>query len=778
MVFHGSELSIGVILATWLVWIGAGSRLGAFLVEHSKYTKYTVHLLALSAASITLTIPATTVFMRGVRALFNVLPGAYLSLQDMTIASFLLMMPTCVLLGMQFVLLSRVWRESDQKEDTTGAAKTYVGEASGNMLGGLIFVLLIVRNLNAIQSAVSVAILMPVTILLITRNSVSTPGRFRWLLLAMLGLAVIIFPFLDDVDEWTHRVQWQIFSPQHHLIETHQSKYGTISILQRENQFSFFQSGHLVFSTAGPKTAHPELENQDAILFAHFSLVQHETPKRILLIGGGLRGVLDEIAKHPVEHIDYIELDEVLTKAAKPYISPKILQTLSDQRVRLIHTDGRLFVKTAQMKYDMIVVDVPDPATAVLNRYYTREFFREAEALLYPDGVLVISATSTPDLRGLAVANRNTTLYHTLASVFERVAVVGEQFLLYFATNSSTQVSLDAPTLQARYQARNIHSEGFSEQYYHTLLQEAQLRRVNWIVHYHGRSSRAHLEGPMAVPLVSADLIEQGREIAELPPVNPRYFINSDFKPIGYYYTAMYLEDLTRADNGEMLNRLLTVQAEWLPAIFCLPLFITAGLRIATRRQKERGDTHFAVLFSVFITGFSTMTLQTALIFAFQSVYGFVYEIIGIIAALFMLGLAMGAFFASKYIAKKANINTLAKIQLLIALFAGGIGIALPGAAGVQSPDIIFALFSLLTFIAGVINGVNFPLSVACSMILIRRVEKSTGVVYSLEVFGACVGATLASVLIAPIWGISACCWIASAANGAAFVSLMVSRRS
>jgi spermidine synthase len=596
--------------------------------------------------------------------------------------------------------------------------------------------------------------------------------------LALLGFTILSLPFLDDLDEWSHRVQWQIFSPQHQLIETHQSKYGTISILQRTGQYSFFQSGHLVFSTAGPETADIGLEDQDAILFAHFSMVQHQNPRRILLIGGGLRGVLNEIAKHPVESIDYIELDEVLTRSARPYVAPETRKALADQRVHLMHTDGRLFVKTAQTRYDMIIVDVPDPATAVLNRYYTREFFQEAAALLHPDGVLVIGVLSTPDLRGLAIANRNATLYHTLASVFEYVLVGGEQFLFYFASNASGQISVDALTLEARYAARNIQAEGFSAQVYHTLLQEAQLRRVNWVVRHHGRSERAHLEGPGAVPLVPASVSEGNRALEHLLPLEQRFFINSDLKPIAYYYTVMFLEDITRVTHRETLKQFLQVQPVLLIAILGAPLLVTVGLRMGTRRQRERIDSHFAVLFSVFTTGFSTMTLQIALIFSFQSTYGFVYEIIGIIVALFMLGLALGACFTHRYVADKTNINTLAKIQLLIALFAGGIAVMLPVVAKLHSPAMIFTLFSSLTFIAGVINGVDFPLSAACGMRMLRRAEKSAGVVYSLELFGACMGATLASVLVAPVWGIVACCWIAGVANGTAFITLMVSRRS
>lgn len=775
MVFQGSELSIGIILAAWLVWVGVGSRIGAGLAGR---TDHPARLMALTTAALAVIIPATILLMRASRAFFGLIPGAVLSLHELFITSFLLAAPACLLIGMQFVLLARLWRERDGKEDTSGAAKTYVGEAAGNMLGGLLFTFVMVRNLNAIQSAVVIAIVMLIAALLLAWKPFRPARRFTWVLLALLAGAMIGFPFLGRLDDWAYHMQWRIFSPQHRLIETRQSKYGTISILKLADQFSFFQSGHLVFSTAGAETANPELENQDAVLFAHFAMVQHQNPRHILLIGGGMRGVLAAIARHPVERIDYIELDEALTGAARAYLPPATRQALADPRVRLIHTDGRLYVKTAPARYDMIIVDVPDPATAVLNRYYTIEFFQEAQALLNPDGVLVLNATSTPDLRGLAIANRNTTIYHTLTAVFDIVLVAGEQFLFYFASNSADQVSVDAPTLMARYTARNIQVEGFSAQVFPTLLQENQLRRVNWVVRHHGRSDTAHLLGPPAAPLFLPDIRAQQQAAAQLPLVSQRYFINSDFRPIAYFYTVMFLEELTRAGQGQLLLQLLQAPQAGLFALLFTPLLVTAGLRLRTRRQAERKETHFAVLFGVFTTGFSTMTLQIALIFSFQSIYGFVYEMIGVIVALFMTGLALGAFFTNRLVVDKTNINTLAKIQLLIAVFAAGIAIGLPGIAALQAPDATLILFSSLTIIAGVINGVSFPLSTACSMRLIRRPEKSAGVVYSLEVFGACVGAVLASVLAAPVWGIAICCWLACAANGAAFAALTISRRS
>jgi spermidine synthase len=774
MVFQGSELSIGIILSAWLFWVGVGSHLGASLVDRLGRP---LLLLTLSAVGIVLTLPATILFIRGLRLAFTGLPGSQLSLFDMTAASFLLTAPVCLLLGGQFVLLSRVWRESDEVQDATGAGKTYVGEAVGNMAGGLLFTFLIVHLLNSFQSAFLIALVMLAAIIFLIRNHFPQFKRFRLVFAGLLLVPSIAFLYLDDLDDWAYKLQWQYFMPHHELVETHQSKHGTISVVKREEQYSFFQSGHLVFSTAGPRAETAELEEQEAVIFAHLAMVQHENPNRVLLIGGGMRGMLSEVIKHPVEKIDYIELDEMLTSAATPYVSPATLIALSDPRVHLHHTDGRLFVKTSQEKYDLIIIDVPDPATAVLNRYYTKEFFLEASNLLYPGGVFVLGAASTPDLRGIAISNRNSTLYHTLAGVFSNVVMSGDRFLYLFASNTPDIISVDPVLLEKRYMERNIHTDGFSSQHFFTLLQESHLRRVNWIIRTHGRSPDAHLQGPEAVPLFTAAIFEQEQIEKRLPEVQQEYFINSDLKPIGYYYTLMFLDQLTRAGSSNTFKWLLEFQYWWLLPIFGFPILAVSALRVAPHRQRKLSDTHLAVLFTVFTTGFSTMALQIALLFSFQSLYGFIYELVGLIISLFMGGLAFGAFITNSRVKNKTNTNLLAGVQLLIAFIAVLIAVLLPFAAGLGSPAVVFAVFSTFTFLAGFINGVDFPITAACCASLTRRADKSTGSVYGVELFGACFGAGLASVVVAPILGIIACCLIAGIANFSAFCALLISRR-
>ena len=56
MVFHGNELSIGIIFAAWMIWVGVGSRVGAIVVERLNRP---IDLLFITAAAALCSLPAT-----------------------------------------------------------------------------------------------------------------------------------------------------------------------------------------------------------------------------------------------------------------------------------------------------------------------------------------------------------------------------------------------------------------------------------------------------------------------------------------------------------------------------------------------------------------------------------------------------------------------------------------------------------------------------------------------------------------------------------------------
>lgn len=301
------------------------------------------------------------------------------------------------------------------------------------------------------------------------------------------------------------------------------------------------------------------------------------------------------------------------------------------------------------------------------------------------------------------------------------------------------------------------------------------MRRLNWMIRHHGRRPDAHLSPPETGPLFPAPLAEQEADEARLAPMENRYFINSDLRPIGYYYTVVLWHTLTRTGQARIFDWLSKVRLWWaLPvaggALACLLL-----LRVAARRTGSRADARFALVSAILTTGFSTMVLQIAILFSFQSVYGFVYEMVGFIVALFMAGLAAGAALTHRLVETKGGRRSLATVQLLVALYAVVLALGIPLSTGVGSPWATFVLFSVLTFGGGVLNGAGFPLAASCCMVMGAEPDAAAGTVYGNELVGGCIGAALAGVVVAPILGVVACCLLAGIMNAAALGLILLS---
>lgn len=763
MVFHGNELSLGVVLAAWMAWVGVGSRLGAAALRRWPDAE---RLLRLDAVLVALILPATVLFVRVLPGVLAIPPGALPSLGDMAASSLVVLAPTTVLLGAQFVLVSRIWRARAAVADgSSGAAKTYVGEALGNAAGGLAFTLVLVHHLDAVPTALGVG-----TLLLASALGRRHPGAA----LVAVAAALALMPLAARLDDATTRLQWRLRAPGYELLATHPSRYGAIAVLARDDQVAVFQSGHLVLATGGADERATGLEEESAVALAHLAMTQHPAPRRVLLVGGGLRGTLREMLRHDVEAVDYVELDPVLLAATQPHLAASTRAALADPRVRVVPSDGRLFLKATRDTYDLIVIDVPDPTTAVLNRFYTLEAYTSAATRLRPGGVFVLTAQSTPDLRGSAIANRNATLYHTLRRAFPEVLAIGGRQLAFVAALDPDRITHDPGVLIRRYGERGVVSPAFDPGRFLLLLESGPLERIQWVLRRHGRSATAHLELPPASPLVPGDLVRQREQEATWPPVAERFFVNTDARPIAYYHTLLFWSALTRADAAPALRWIARVEPWWALPPLALAVLAAAWLRLRGG-ARPRAGARYAVGFAVFTTGLSTMTMQVALLFAFQSVYGFVYEMVGLIVAVFMAGLALGATLSRLLVRDATDPRPLAGVQAAVAATALGLAWALPAATGLASPAAVFLAFAACTFASGVLNGADFPLATAGYLAIDRRPERATSVVYAVELAGACIGAALASAVIAPVLGLVACCLLAAWANATAFVVLGVS---
>ncbi|NPA62587.1 MAG: spermidine synthase [Methanococci archaeon] len=128
-------------------------------------------------------------------------------------------------------------------------------------------------------------------------------------------------------------------------------------------------------------------------LISHIPLFTHPNPKRVLVIGGGDGGTVREVVKHDsVEVVDFVELDEKVIEACKKYM-PKLSCEIENEKVNVLITDGIKYVAETENKYDVIIVDCPDPVGPAKG-LFEKEFYKNVFKCLNDDGIMVQQSES------------------------------------------------------------------------------------------------------------------------------------------------------------------------------------------------------------------------------------------------------------------------------------------------------------------------------------------------------------------------------------------------
>lgn len=140
----------------------------------------------------------------------------------------------------------------------------------------------------------------------------------------------------------------------------------------------------------------PAFSAQDRSLaeeMVHYPLSQIQRPENILLISTAA-GIMEEIEKYHPRPVDYIELDASMAELLFEYrLMPAV------RGLHMIHTDARQWLRESQTRYDAILMNLPEPRTFQINRFFTDQFFEIVRMHLHAQGIFSFSAVSIPSFR-------------------------------------------------------------------------------------------------------------------------------------------------------------------------------------------------------------------------------------------------------------------------------------------------------------------------------------------------------------------------------------------
>lgn len=734
--FYGNELTIGIILANWIILEALGSSI---LSPSSLKSKRPYLAYALLQIGISLYLPLSIFLIRSVKNTLGLTLGEGIGIIPVLFSSFFILAPLSFFDGGQFPFGCRLFMDATKKP-LESAGKVYILEAMGFILAGPLFTYILITKLNSFSIAFFLGLINLFSAILLLKKRADTLSRtflilanilFIFALLAFFGPTQVLQK--SSIDE-----QWR----GQKVLSYQNSIYGNLAVTESGNQYTFYSDGIPIITTPVPDITHIEE-------LVHFSMLSHPNPKNVLLLSGGAGGVIKEVLKYPVEKLTYTELDPLLIKLIKETPTELTQEELSDPRLNIQYIDGRRYLRLTKSQYDVVILNLPMPSTLQLNRFYTQEFFKNVRSILSKDGVFTFSLPGSLSYISQSMRNLNGSILNTLESVFyvnpalsttkrhdevrkSGVNIIPGDFNLYIASNKDFAIGPEI--FLKRLQDFDISTQLLNE--FH-LQYRLHPRWLNWFSK--SLSDYTHFRK------------------------------NFDLLPSGTFYSLWYWNSIFSPRLEGIFRILDKLSFKVIVSIFSLLAFSLFMLRKAVKLKR------LSIAFAIGSTGFVGLSFDLILIYAYQSFYGFVFSHLALLVTAFMAGLTLGGWMMTRRLERIRNdFLTFSKIELAICGFCLAAGPLLLYLGYLGSLKFSF-LFFILSCVSGYLVGSEFPLAnkIYPALSTTKRHNgvrkggvytpdksptKTAGLLYALDLLGAWLAALVISAALVPVIGILMTC--------------------
>jgi spermidine synthase len=388
--------------------------------------------------------------------------------------------------------------------------------------------------------------------------------------------------------------------------------------------------------------------------------------------------------------------------------------------LRIITGDGRFYIKTSKKTYDIIIRSAPDPYTAQINRLYTLEFFREVKKRLNGGGILSLACEASEHYIGPEMGEYIRSVYKTLQEAGFNAAIIPGETVRFIASVDKEAVPEISPVyFQKMLDEKGVDAHFVRDYYLNSKLSPGRVAYAKKLISETSSSS-----------------------------------VNTDFKPISYYYGIILWAAHFRPGPTAFLAS-LNENKVWYALLVIFALLLAFRLM----RQKRKSGP---VFIAIGTTGFAEMAIEINIMLAFQIIYGYLYYKLGLIITFFMAGLFTGAYIITKNLGQiKLPLRALRNAKIALGLLSL---LLIPVFKALSAGTTAFSLylganliFPLLMFLTGAIGGVQFPLAGKILLGEKGRVGEIAGTLYGIDLMGAMAGGLLVATIFIPIIGLFQC---------------------
>lgn len=366
-----SVTQFSLVIGLFMFAMGIGSYLSRFVKDHALQVFVGVEIaVGLLGGSSALLLFFAFTFLDSY--LF------FLALSTLSVGS---------LVGLEIPLVIRILRERNAITIASTVSSVLALDYVGALFGSLLFPLVLAPYLGLVRSGFLFGLVnVAVAGIALWKMSAAIP-RARSLRVATWLSALLLIIGLVSAGGMTRFAEDRLY--QDDIILAKDTPYQRIVVTRWRDDIRLYLNGHLQFSSVDEARYHEAL--------VHPIMASHPHAKRVLVLGGGDGMTARELLKYPqVQHIDLVDLDPEMTHLFRqqPMLSQLNLGSLSDAKVLVHNQDAAKFLEQSPQRWDVAIVDLPDPNSPSLARLYAKSFYRLLRQHLSPDGAFVTQATS------------------------------------------------------------------------------------------------------------------------------------------------------------------------------------------------------------------------------------------------------------------------------------------------------------------------------------------------------------------------------------------------
>ena len=684
--FEGNDISVGIFFGSWFLWVALGAQvvyrakgLAEILLKNIEF----LFLCYLPAFVLEL------ILIIQARQLAGIESYALLPVQAIVLLSIVVNAPVSIITGMLFPLACR-WVQSasrplqianGQKQYATSDKRfagspvsgVYILEAAGSFVGGLGVTVLLALGASLARIFFILAFIVSLSVLCVrfANRPASLPSERRggpklnWCAAILLPLSVVfcLAPLAGlavgadkGLMRYVRTVKWSRLLPADALT-------GSFQTAQAEYFYGIYHDQWIAVRQGSVTEALPDESTTGRLAAA--VLAQNPDARRTLVIGSGL-GLCYQFLKLPqTETVSWAHCDSQYVQQVDRFIPPGF--KVADERLHKLTGDIRSLLDNKKQYYDIVILNLPEATSSVLNRYYTLEFYQQVKESLGPDGVLAVRIAGGENIMGTELVNLGASTKLTLERVFSRLVLTpGED--TWFIASDSEKLTGEPGVLRERFAAIAGASDVFPP--------EALLS--------------VYLPDRAAVAL-------ENYSSADLPESK---LVNRDSRPLTHLYSLLLAAKQSEAPAARFVKHLVLAG----PLAFIIPILVLVVLRViyisrfssgeprlsearpseglaegrgshrlsavlsvvasesAVASAKEEAKTEasakaevssFDSTLLVFLAGWVAIGVVIVMMYLYQTRFGSLYLHIGVISSVFMVGLTAGATLTSWLVARR-----------------------------------------------------------------------------------------------------------------------------